>query len=131
MPSAPPGRIRSGDYARPARVRWAPIKAANLVVRFTLEIVTLVELAYWGVHRGGAVGIALAVAAPVAAAAVWGRYAAPRSRHRLSLWPRTAVQAAYFAAGIVALAATGATGLALVVLAAVIVNGVLVIAWDQ
>jgi hypothetical protein len=54
-----------------------------------------------------AVNLALRFALELAAAAVWGRWMAPASRHRLADPARLLVEAAFFAAAGVALAAAG------------------------
>jgi hypothetical protein len=68
-------------------------RSAALGVMFVLELCTLAALAYWGAQAGGStVGdVVLAIAAPLAAAAVWGRYAAPRSARRLPRARRVAL----------------------------------------
>jgi hypothetical protein len=54
------------------------IKTANLGLRFLLELSALAALGYWGSQTGPlVVSIVLAIAAPLAGAAVWGVYAAP------------------------------------------------------
>jgi hypothetical protein len=57
------------------------VKAANLTLRFLLELVALVALGYWGARRGGSglARIALAAALPVAAGVFWGLFVAPKS----------------------------------------------------
>jgi hypothetical protein len=65
----------------------------NAVLAFALELVALAVLA-WGGHRlagGGVAGAVLAVALPVLAAVLWGRFAAPRAG-RTSPGRRLAVQ---------------------------------------
>jgi hypothetical protein len=55
------------------------VAPAHLAIRFALELVLLAAYAYWGWHLGdgGAVGILLAVALPVLAAALWGIFKTP------------------------------------------------------
>jgi hypothetical protein len=55
-----------------------------------------------------AADVVLAIAAPLAAAAVWSRYAAPRSPRRLRRAPRVALESCVFALAALALAAAGA-----------------------
>jgi hypothetical protein len=50
----------------------------NLAVRFLLELIMLAVLAWWGYHRfPGWMGIATAIAIPVAAAVLWGVFRIP------------------------------------------------------
>ena len=57
-------------------------RALNLALRFLLELAALASLGYWGgtAPAGAAARAALAVALPVAAAAFWGMFVAPRAR---------------------------------------------------
>jgi hypothetical protein len=103
------------------------LKAANLALRFALELCALAALAYWGWHTGGStlVKIVLAVAAPLAAAAVWGRFASPNTRGRVAEPVRIAAQAATFGAAVAALLAAGRPVLAAVSAVAAAVNAML------
>lgn len=63
----------------------------------------------------------LAIAAPVVAAVLWGRFAAPRSAHRLDRGARIAFELGMFLLGAAALVAVGAPVLgAALLLAAVL-----------
>jgi hypothetical protein len=110
-----------------------PAPAVNLAVRFLLELATLAALAYWGFHTGTSlpVDLLLGVGAPLAAAAVWGMFAAPRSDRRLSGAALTAVQLTVLGAGAVALAAAGQTLLAVAFAAVIVVNAALLGRWGQ
>jgi Protein of unknown function (DUF2568) len=84
------------------------VRPLNLALRFALELAALAAFAAWGLHAaGGPPRFALAAALVLAATAVWGRWMAPASRHRLTDPARLLVEAAFFAAAGVALAATG------------------------
>ena len=89
-------------------------------------------LAYWGAQAGGStVGdVLLAIAAPLAAAAVWGRYAAPRSPHRLPRARRVVLESCVFAVAAVALAGVGAPLLAAVFAVLVAVDTALLLRWE-
>jgi hypothetical protein len=51
---------------------------ANDVLRFILEIWALVAFGYWGLNQNfGLFNYVLAIALPIAAAAVWGTFAVP------------------------------------------------------
>ena len=73
----------------------------------------------------------LAIAAPLAAAAVWGRYAAPRSPRRLPRARRVVLESCVFAVAAVALAAAGAPLLAAVFAALVALDTVLLLRWES
>ena len=112
-------------------VRGAP--AANLALRFVLELLALAALAWWGVHAGGSIpaDIALGAGTPLAAAFVWARYAAPRSARRLRGPARTVLELAVLGAGAAGLAATGHALLAGSFAAVVLVNAVLLHVWEE
>ncbi|MFW9835307.1 MAG: YrdB family protein [Candidatus Thorarchaeota archaeon] len=51
---------------------------ANDVLRFILEIWALIAFGYWGLNQNfGLFNYVLAIALPIAAAAVWGTFAVP------------------------------------------------------
>ncbi len=85
------------------------IRSVVLAVRFLSELILLAALAIAGANAGlrTAADIALAVLAPVAAAAIWGVGIAPRARRR---WPdpwRLVVEIALFGAAAAGLAVEG------------------------
>jgi hypothetical protein len=97
------------------------MRPVNLALRFALELAALAAFATWGLHAvRGPARFALAAAAVLAAATVWGMWVAPRARRRLADPARLLVELAFFAAAGVALALTGrvALGTALTVAAA-------------
>jgi len=104
-----------------------PALAANLALRFALELAALAALSYWGFHTGRSIAadVALGLGAPLVAAVVWGVFAAPKSVRRLRAGTLLAVQMAVLGAGAVALAAAGRPLLAAVFAAIVVVNAVL------
>jgi hypothetical protein len=83
--------------------RMTALEGANLGLRFLLELCTLAALAY----AGFLLFIPLAVIFPLAAAILWGQFIAPRARKRLEDPARLALELVYFAAGVIALVATG------------------------
>jgi hypothetical protein len=97
---------------------------ANLALRFALELAALAALAYWGVHTGRSplADVALGVGAPLVAAIVWGRWAAPRSARRLTGWRLTALQLVVLLAGAAALVAAGHPVLGAIFAAVVVLN---------
>ncbi|WP_436532413.1 YrdB family protein [Actinoplanes sp. HUAS TT8] len=99
------------------------MRAANLTLRFLLELCALAALAYggWKVPGPVAVRILAAVALVAAAALVWGRWVAPRASHPLPDPERLIPEWAVFGGATAALIVTGHFVLAglLAVLAAV------------
>jgi hypothetical protein len=99
------------------------MRAANLVLRLALELAALAAFAAWGLHAAaGPTRFALAAALVLAAAAVWGRWMAPASPHRLADPARLLVEAAFFAAAGAALAATGQWALGAALTAVAVAN---------
>jgi Protein of unknown function (DUF2568) len=109
----------------------AILKGANLAVKFALELVALGTFAYWGATVSSGVGaVLLAILAPLAAGGLWGRFAAPRARHRLSLRLRAPFELAVFAlAALVLLTASSVA--ALVFTSVVIANSLLLTLFGQ
>ncbi|MFF0559579.1 YrdB family protein [Streptomyces sp. NPDC004266] len=85
----------------------APLHVLNEGLAFLLELAALAVLARWGWEgaEGGALRLLLAVAAPAAAAVIWGLFAAPRARIPLPLPGVLLVKALVFGAAAVALQA--------------------------
>jgi Protein of unknown function (DUF2568) len=81
----------------------------NLILRFVLELCALAALAYGGWHVSAPIGVKalLAVAFPVAAAFIWGRWVAPRASHPLPDPLRLIPEWVVFGGATVALAVTG------------------------
>jgi hypothetical protein len=103
-------------------VHWA-----TLTVAFLLELCALAALGSWGVHVGGgpAAKATLGIGAPLLAAILWGRFAAPRapvSRPAV----KVAVQLLVFGSAALALFATGHRALAAAFAILVVANTVLV-----
>lgn len=85
------------------------LASTNLAIKFLLELCALALLAYWGAVTGdGAWAVVLGIAAPAAMIAVWGRFAAPRSAHRLPPPFRIPLELALFALACAAGFAAGA-----------------------
>ncbi|MFF0435334.1 YrdB family protein [Streptomyces sp. NPDC004327] len=101
----------------------APLHVFNEGLAFLLEIAALGCLAWWGWHSTGPVALrlVLAVAAPAAAAVLWGLFAAPKARIRVPLAGILAVKALVFGAAVAALYGVGhpAWGLAFGIVALV------------
>jgi hypothetical protein len=99
------------------------MRAANLALKFLLELAALAGLAVWGWHAGhSATRIVLAVAAPVAMGVVWGLFAAPRSARRVPIGWRVPLELGIFVLSAAALRASGHPELAVVFLLVVAMN---------
>jgi hypothetical protein len=104
----------------------------NLALKFLLELGALAAFAVWGASFVDGVWAALpAIALPLAAAAVWGTFAAPRSRRHLSLRPRIAFELGFFAIAAVAFWRAGLAISAAAFAALVVANALLLTAFDQ
>ena len=107
------------------------VSAANLALKFALEIAALVAFAYWGGTVGsGAVPVLLGIGAPLLAAILWGTFAAPRAKRRLPLALRAPFELAVFALAALALL-TASTVAAIVFASLVIVNSALLTVLGQ
>lgn len=85
------------------------MRAANLLIKFGLELAALASFAYWGTTLHGAVASTnVAIATPLTAALLWGVLAAPSSRRRLPTTARIPFELCVFALATAALAAAGA-----------------------
>ena len=108
------------------------LTAANLTLKFLLEVAALAAFAYWGAGTGAMpVSLFLAIATPAAAAVLWGVFAAPKSDRRLPLQPRIRFELTIFTAAVLALLSAGVPGLAVAMSALVILNAVLLTWFDQ
>lgn len=110
----------------------AAARAANDVLRFCLELVSLAGLAVWGWRTGPTgVNVLLAIGAPLAAAALWGAFVAPKApSHPPDPW-RLLLELVVFGAGTLAFALAGLSTLAVVVGIAVVVHLAATFALDQ
>jgi Protein of unknown function (DUF2568) len=89
---------------------------ANDGLRFLLELGALAALAYWGFEEfGGVLQWVIGLGAPLVAAAVWGRFMAPRALRPTVDPMRLLIEIAVFGAGVAALFAAGATAIAVVI----------------
>ncbi len=95
-----------------------PVKAANLVVRFLLELCVLGALGYWGFVVGGNlfVKILLGTGAPLLAAVVWGLFVSPKAAVTLELPLKLVPEALVFGSAATALLHTGHPVLAVALL---------------
>ena len=103
------------------------VVAANLVLRFVLELAALAAVGYWGWDAGGPL---LAIAAVAAVAVVWGLFLAPKRRFDLAAPIRFAVELGVWIAAGAALYATGHTALAVAFVVLAVVSGGLNYLWQ-
>jgi hypothetical protein len=104
------------------------MRAANLGLRFLLELVMLAGLAVGGWEIGGVV---LAIAAPAAAVVLWALFVAPKASRRLTDPAKVALEIVLFAAATVGWFAAGLAPVAIAFALLVVVNLTLLFAWGQ
>ena len=91
----------------------------------------MIAFAYWGATVGsGVVAVVVAIAAPLGAVILWGRFAAPKATRRLPLRLRAPFELAVFALAALALL-TASSAAAIVFTSAVIVNSLLLTVLGQ
>jgi hypothetical protein len=80
--------------------------AANLGLRFLLELAALAAVGWWGWHTGGSTlgRLALATVLPLVVAVVWGVFIAPKARVKVSRPVWYALQIVIFGSASLALA---------------------------
>jgi hypothetical protein len=100
------------------------VEELNVDLRLFLQLCTLAALAYLGFRTGGSlsVSVILAIALPLLAGLVWARCVALNGKWRLADPMRLGLETLYFISGMTALVASGATTLAVLLLAAVAVH---------
>ena len=128
-----PGSSRGRSRPEPASIRDVrSLAAANLALKFLLELAAIAAFAYWGASTGDSVvSVLLAVAAPAVAVVLWGTFAAPKATRRLADAARVPFELAVFALAAAALAAAGNAALALAFAALVVVNAALLTTFRQ
>lgn len=83
-----------------------PVRPANDVVRFGLELAMLASLAYWGfAEQAGMLQWVLGLGAPLVVAVMWGRFIAPKASHPTRDPLRLLLEVTAFGAGVGALLA--------------------------
>jgi len=108
------------------------VRAANLALKFLLELAAIGAFAWWGSQTGdGVVSVVLALCAPLVFVVVWGLFAAPRAARRLPLRPRMFLELGLFALAALALVVAGQPVLGAVFAVLVVVNAVLLTVFDQ
>jgi Protein of unknown function (DUF2568) len=108
------------------------VRAANLALKFLLELAAIAALAYWGATVGeGVVSVILALGVSALFIVLWGRFAAPRSAHRLPARSRIPFELGLFALAALALVLAGSPLLAAAFAVLVVVNAALLTVFDQ
>lgn len=109
------------------------MQAANLVMRFALELVMLGALSYSAYQLADSTifKITLALVAPLLAAIVWGLFIAPKARFPVAYPFWVALQVVLFSLAAGGLALTGHTAAALVLAVLVLLNLLLMHLWKQ
>lgn len=109
------------------------MKAANLGVRFLLELAMLTALAYVGWRLPDATWqrVVLAVLLPGGAVILWGRYVSPKAPQRLTDPARLALEAVLFSGATGGLALAGRPAAALALAASYALNTALAFRWRQ
>lgn len=104
------------------------MKQLNLAVKFLLELGALAAFGLWGATVAGVAG---AIAFPLVAALLWGTFAAPKARRRLSLRWRAPFELTVFALGALALWASASVVIAVAFTAVAALNAFLLTTFDQ
>jgi hypothetical protein len=108
------------------------MRAANLTLKFLLELAMVAAFALWGATVGsGAESVLTAIVAPAAAVVAWGIFAAPRSTLRLRRAARVPFELTIFGLAAAALAAAGEPVAALIFAVCVLLNALLLTVLDQ
>jgi hypothetical protein len=101
-------------------------RGATLTARFLCELAMLAALAFWGYVVGeGVWAWVLGIAAPAAAAVVWGMFVAPRARIPVPASLRVQIELVLYALAAVGLGSAGQPVAAVVLAAAGLVTSVL------
>jgi hypothetical protein len=107
------------------------LRGIVLAVRFLCELGMLAGLAIWGAHAGeGVWSVVLAIAAPLAAAVIWGAFVAPKARWPVPPGRRVAIELVLFGLASTGLWSTGRPALAVALAALGLATSVLNAATD-
>ena len=108
------------------------MRAANLVLRFLLELSALTATAYWGfATASGLTQWVLGLGAPALVALVWGLFVSPNAKVELPRPVQFAIELLVFAAAAVALVHAGQPVLGIALAAVELVSGTLNYVWDD
>ena len=102
------------------------MRAANLVVRFLLELSALAATAYWGfATASGVTQWVLGLGAPALVAVVWGLFVSPKARIAVPRLAALAIELLLLGLVAVGLAAAGPLWLGIAYGAVALVSGVM------
>ena len=108
------------------------MRAANLVLRFLLELSALTATAYWGfATASGLTQWVLGLGAPTLVAVVWGLFVSPKAKVELPRPAQFAIELLIFAAAAIALVAANQPILGIMLAALELVSGTLNYVWDD
>jgi hypothetical protein len=109
------------------------VKSINLGLAFFLELAALMAFAFWGYAASeSTIGkILLGIGVPLIGVAVWGIFAAPRSKRRLKGLALLAFKIGFFALAVLALIVAGSTMAALILAVVAAINLALAQLWKQ
>ena len=101
-----------------------PLLVASLGLQFLLELAALAALGYWGSTAGSGTftHVALAIAAPLLAAVVWGMFGSPKAPFHLRGAWRLLLEVVFFGSASAALVIAGQPVLGAILAAAVMLN---------
>jgi hypothetical protein len=110
----------------------AAVKAANLGLAFVLELCGLAAVAKWGYQAGeGWQRIALAIAAPLGMAVIWGVFISPNAVITLPATLKFFLGAAILLLTAAALASAGQPVPAAIFATVIVLNNGLIAVWQQ
>jgi uncharacterized protein DUF2568 len=108
------------------------VRAANLVLRFLLELSALIATAYWGfATASGLTQWVLGLGAPALVALVWGLFVSPKAKVELPRPAQFAIELLVFAAAALALIVADQPVLGIVLAGIELVSGTLNYVWDD
>jgi hypothetical protein len=108
------------------------LRAANLALKFALELAALAAFAVWGASVDGrGVAVLLAVLTPALAIGLWGTFAAPKSPRRLPTRTRIPFELGVFALAALALNRSGHELIAIIFAVTAAVNAALLTWLEQ
>ena len=101
-----------------------PLLVASLALQFLLELAALAALGYWGWTTGAGTfaHVALAIAAPLLAAIVWGMFGSPKAPFHLRGPRRLLLEVVFFGSAAAALVIADQPVLGAILAATVMVN---------
>ncbi len=105
----------------------------NVILRFLLEILTLIAIGFWGYQRGvGTImSFLLGIGVPLIIAVIWGLFFAPASTVNIPLWLKFGFEVMIFGLAFVALVSMRFSTSAYIFGLAVLINQTLLYVFKQ